>query len=157
MSGRAMLICPLIYLLIPFSSAQAHKLNGDYQSRIVQKVRVESYFSDDSRPAGATIQVFRDGESLPFLEDKLNDQGEYEFVADAEPLRVVILAGEGHQKELLIEPKMKDTSAPLQPIEHKVEFPAQQILIGIALLLGGGAFLLSWRNSKQLKRTNASS
>jgi hypothetical protein len=87
----------------------------------------------------------------------LSDLGEYEFFADAEPLRVVILAGEGHQKELMIEPKVKDTSAPLQPIKHKVDLPVQQILLGIALLLGGGALLLSWRNAKQLKRTNTSS
>jgi hypothetical protein len=152
MNKRAILFALLVHLLVPCSYAQAHKLNGDYQSRVVQKVRVESYFSDDSRPAGATIQVFRLGESAPFLEDKLNDQGEYEFYADAEPLRVVILAGEGHQKELLIESKVKDTSAPLQAIEHKVDLPVQQILIGIALLLGGGAFLLSWRNAKVLSR-----
>jgi hypothetical protein len=151
MSGRAMLISPLICMLVSFSSAQGHKLIGDYRSRLVQKVRIESYFSDDSRPSGATIQVFRPGESQPFLEDRLNDQGEYEFVADAEPLRVVILGGEGHQKELLIEPKVKDVTTPLEPVTHKVELQVQQILLGVALLLAGGAFLLSWRNATRLK------
>jgi hypothetical protein len=140
------------FFFSPCSIAQAHKLDADYRARLVQKVRVESFFSDDSRPAGAKIQVFRQGESDPFLEDHLNDRGEFEFLADAEPLRVVILAGEGHQKELTIDPGLSDASSPVAPVEHKVELPLKEVLVGVAILLGSGAFLLSWRNARVLKR-----
>jgi hypothetical protein len=44
-------------------------------------------------------------------------------------------------------------TTPLDPVTHKVEMPVQQILLGIALLLAGGAFLLSWRNARAISKS----
>src|SRR5260370_38931329 len=90
--------------LLTAGVARAHRLDADSSVKLVQKVRIESFFSDDSRPRGAKIQIFRGDESEPFCEDHLDNEGAFEFFADVEPLRVVIQAGEGHSTALRIAP-----------------------------------------------------
>jgi hypothetical protein len=137
--------------------AHAHRLDGDSSVKLVQKVRIESFFSDDSRPRGAKIQVFREDESEPFLEDHLDNEGAFEFFADPAPLRVVISAGEGHTKELRITPAVVDTSSPPPPIEHKTRFPILESLVGLSFLLALSAFILSLRNARRLRPTRRES
>ena len=147
--------CVLLTLLVA-SEARAHRLNVDKSVKLVQKVRIESYFNDDSRPKQARIEVFRDDSPLPFLEGQLDDQGAFEFLAEAEPLRVVVSAGEGHRAELRITPPVIDKTEPPPPIEHKIFVPVAAIIAGISLVLAAGAFLLSLRNMKRLQEMKKS-
>ena len=137
--------------LLATDVARAHRLDADSSVKLVQKVRIESYFSDDRRPRGAKIQVFHGDESEPFREDHLDNEGAFEFFADVEPLRVVIQAGEGHTKELRIAPAVIDASSPPPPIEHKPQFPIIECLLGLSFLLALSAFILSLRNARRLR------
>ncbi len=145
-----MVLAGLVTLLTD-GVARAHRLDADSSVKLVQKVRIESYFSDDSRPRGAKIQVFRADESEPFVDDHLDNEGAFEFFADAEPLRVVIQAGEGHVKELRIAPAVVDASSPPAPIEHKTQFPIIESFLGLSFLLALSAFILSLRNARRLR------
>jgi hypothetical protein len=140
-----------ICTIIAAGDAQAHRLDAASSVKLVQKVRIESFFSDDRRPQGATIQVFRAEESEPIQEGHLDDDGAFEFIADAQPLRIVIQAGEGHTKELLIAPAVVDASSPLPPIEHKTTFPFVESTLGLSFLLALSAFILSLRNARRLR------
>jgi hypothetical protein len=143
--------------LLTANVARAHRLDADSSVKLVQKVRIESYFSDDNRPRGAKIQIFRADESEPFVDDHLDNEGVFEFLADMEPLRVVIQAGEGHTKELLISPAVIDASSPPPPIEHKTQFPIIESLLGLSFLLALSAFILSLRNARRLRETRRES
>jgi hypothetical protein len=153
MRGRLVVLILLAGLvtLLAVDEAQAHRLDADSSVKLVQKVRIESYFSDDSRPKGAKIQVFRADETEPFREDRLDDEGAFEFLADLTPLRVVIQAGEGHTKELLIGPALVDASSAPPPIEHKTTFPVVESTLGLSFLLALSAFILSLRNARRLR------
>lgn len=130
----------------------AHRLNADVQSRVIQKVRVESYFSDDTRPKGGKVQVFVEGKSEPIIDSKLDDEGAFEFYADLRPLRVVVSAGQGHEKELVVNTPSNDVSTPVTPGEHKVRFPIAESLAGVAALLALGAIVMSWRSQKMIRQ-----
>jgi hypothetical protein len=99
----AALLLSLLVLLVVSGQAQAHRLEAEYRVLPDQKVQVESWFdlTGDS-PKGALVQVFRaDGQLL--TEGRLNDQGVFVFaLAGIERLQVVVSAGEGHRKELVI-------------------------------------------------------
>jgi hypothetical protein len=137
--------------LLRADRAHAHRLDADSSVKLVQKVRIESFFSDDSRPRGAKIQIFRGDQSEPFREDQLDNEGAFEFFADVEQLRIVIQAGEGHTKELLIAPTVVDASSTPPPIEHKTRFPIIESLVGLSFLLALSAFILSLRNAARLR------
>jgi len=140
-----------ICMFIVVGDAQAHRLDADSSVKLVQKVRIESFFTDDSRPRGAKIQIYRAEESEPFKDGNLDDEGAFEFIADAELLRVVIQAGEGHRKEMWIAPAVVDASSPLPPIEHKTSFPILESILGLCFLLALSAFILSLRNARRLR------
>jgi cobalt/nickel transport system permease protein len=149
-------------------TVHAHRLEAEYRILPDGRVQVESWFdlTGDS-PQGASVQVFRPGGEL-FTEGKLDEKGLFSFEAQrAEDLRVVVSAGAGHRKELLI-PKaytMQDVEPPLPPIaagqqppEHSgfadrsTRVTIKDVLAGIGFLLGLAAFVLSIRNAHDLRR-----
>jgi hypothetical protein len=133
--------------------AYAHRLDAEATVRAVRKVQIEGWFSDDSRPKGATVQVYRVTDGRLLTEGRTDSQGAFVFFADAEPLRVVVDAGEGHRKELTIaaaEPE-QDLTRPMPVPERKTEVPIKEVLLGIGLLLAAAAFALSLRNARQLR------
>src|SRR5262249_33833096 len=150
---RAAVIGPFgfLVLLATGGPAAAHRLDADASVRVVQKVRIEGFYSDDTRPKGAKIQVYHENEEEPFHEGTLDDEGAFEFVADPQPLRVLILAGDGHTKELLVTPAVVDVSSPMGPIDHRTHVPWVETLAGLGFLFGAAAFVLSLRNAWRLR------
>jgi hypothetical protein len=140
------LLLSLLASLAVAGDVHAHRLDADATVRVICKVQIDSWFSDDSRPKGAPVQVYRvaDGELL--TEGQLDDQGAFVFLAEAEPLRVVVDAGEGHRKELTV-----DLTQPMPVPERKTEVPVKEVLLGVGLLLAAAAFVLSLRNARQLR------
>lgn len=100
MYGR---ILALIFALALAEPAWGHALKADYRILPDQQVRVEAWFDISDDPArGAKVQVFdEDGKVL--VEDRLDSKGLFVFTVDKpRKLRVLVNAGAGHRKELLI-------------------------------------------------------
>jgi hypothetical protein len=126
------------------------------------KVRVEAWFETGEAPHGAKVRVYRaDGSPLFAEPGELDKEGAYVFAYEkAEPLKVII-AGEGHRKELLIpaaELSSPGTSSPGTPPpqenparERAREFPIKDLLLGVTFLLALAAFVLSVRNARRLR------
>jgi hypothetical protein len=132
-----------------WNSAWAHRLEAEAQTKKIQKVKIESWFDLGGVPAGARVQVFRkEGDQL-LLEHELDENGQFTFYADREPLRVVISAGDGHEKEIEIQPGA-DVTSPLPPADRSSRVGIKDILVGISFLLALSAFILSVRNSRTL-------
>src|SRR5262249_35319602 len=79
----------------------------------------------------------------------------------AEPLRVVVSAGAGHRKELLISQNelaqasasptpanAPDTSG---PADRSTRISLKDVLMGIGFVLALAAFFLSWRNARHIR------
>jgi hypothetical protein len=128
-------------------------------------VQVECWFDlTGDAPVGAEVQVFRQGQTL-LTRGKADAKGVFVFpFAEAEDLTVVVNAGAGHRKELLIpratllhggpasgtDDRLADGPSSWQADRtSKVEL--KDILTGLALLLGLTSFLLSWRNARALR------
>ncbi len=132
-------------------AARAHRLDGEYRVLPGGKVQIESWFETGDAPKGAKVTVYRaDGSPLLAAPGELDDRGIYVFTyKKAEPLRVVIAAGQGHRKELTIATAdLAARDAP--PRERSYEFPVQGLAAGVALLLALGAFLLILRQGREL-------
>ena len=163
MRGRSpALILGLLILFCIASDARAHRLNAEYRVLPDKKIRIESWFdSTGDSPNGATVQVFRpDGQLL--IEGKLNETGTFTFShEDAGPLRVVVLAGQGHRKELTIPASelaavlsnsansMEGTDTPLA--DRTSQISVRDVLIGVGFLMAVAALALSIRNARQLR------
>jgi len=90
----------VLFIVGPVSAARAHRLDAQAFLLPGNKLQIESWFSDGTVPRGAKVQVYR-GEHELLKEGTLNDDGLVVFVLEkAEPLRILVLAGEGHLKEL---------------------------------------------------------
>jgi nickel transport protein len=157
----------VLALLALTGSAHAHRLQADYRVLPGRTVQVEGWFdlTRDS-PKGAEVRVLRaDGTLL--TEGRLDDEGVFAFTFDrAEPLKVVVSAGQGHRKELSIsaeelakgggtEVTPAAAAPPAAPHPFADRSPAvsiKDVLIGVAFLLALGAFVLSVRNARQLRR-----
>lgn len=141
MSLLALVVCP--------ASAWGHRLEGDAHSKKIQKVKIESWFDLGGIPSGARVQVFRKSDGQLLLEQPLDENGRLTFYADWEPLHVVISAGDGHQKEMDIQPDM-DVSSPLPPADRSPRIGIKDILVGVGFLFAVAAFVLSVRNNRKL-------
>jgi hypothetical protein len=131
------------------AAAWAHRLEAEAQTKKIQKVKIESWFDLGGVPAGARIQVFRKSDDQLLLEQVLDENGRFTFYADWEPLRVVISAGDGHQKEIDIQPEA-DVTSPLPAADRSARVGIKDILVGIGFLLALSAFILSVRNNRKL-------
>jgi cobalt/nickel transport system permease protein len=162
----AVLLASLSGLAVP-GAAEAHRLEAEYRVLPDGRLQVESWFdlTGDS-PQGASVKVFRTNGAL-VTEGELDAKGLFSFTAErTEPLRVVVSAGAGHRKELVI-PKddrarhsTGDTSRESNPASTAEEstfadrsprVAARDVVAGIAFLLGLAAFLLSLRNARTLR------
>ena len=156
--GRsAVMLSSLIFLAIAAWPALAwgHRLEAEAQAKKIQKVKIESWFDLGGVPSGARIQVFRKIDNQLLLEHALNENGQFTFYADWEPLRVVVSAGDGHQKELEIIPEeagdsSRDVTAPLPRADRSARVGLRDILAGVAFVLALTAFILSVRNNRRL-------
>jgi cobalt/nickel transport system permease protein len=163
------LLLTAVGVLWTAAPAQAHRLDADYRVRPDGKVQVESWFDVGGKaPAGAKVQVFRQSGEL-LTDGSLNEQGVFVFeLKEAEELRVVVYAGAGHRAEFAIakedvrqahgDPIKLDGArsgrlmAEYSPmVERAQQVHISEILTGFAFLLGLAAFVLSWRNTRQLK------
>ncbi len=134
-------------------TAWAHRLEGDAQAKKVQKVKVESWFDLGGVPSGARLQVFRKSDGQLLLERTLDDNGRLTFFADWQPLHVVISAGDGHQKEIDIQPE-SDITSPLPDADRSSRIGIKDILVGVGFLLALAAFVLSVRNHRRIGASN---
>ena len=132
-----------------WNSAWAHRLEAEAQTKRIQKVKIESWFDLGGVPAGARVQVFRKSDDQLLLEHALDENGRFTFYADNEPLRVVVSAGDGHQKEIEIQPEA-DVTSPLPAADRSARVGIKDILVGFAFLLALSAFVLSIRNNRRL-------
>ena len=138
-----------VVLISSPAPAWAHRLEAEAQTKRVQKVKIESWFDLGGVPAGARVQVFRKSDQQLLLERTLDENGRFTFYADSEPLRVVISAGDGHEKEIEIQPEA-DITSPLPPVDRSARVGIKDVLVGISLLLSLSAFILSIRNNRRL-------
>jgi hypothetical protein len=166
------LLLAVLALLATGGRAQAHRLEAEYHVLPDRKVRIESWFDltlTNDPPRGAQVRVLRaDGTLL--TEGRLDGDGTFTFPFEkAEPLRVVVTAGQGHHKELSIPAdelarvggaeKVPEAAAPgaalpeaARPATHATAVSIKDVLIGVGFLLALGAFVLSVRNARQLRR-----
>ena len=134
-------------------TAWAHRLEGDAQAKKVQKVKIESWFDLGGVPSGARLQVFRKSDGQLLLERSLDENGRLTFFADWQPLHVVISAGDGHQKEIDIQPE-SDITSPLPDADRSSRIGIKDILVGVGFLLALAAFVLSVRNHRRIRARN---
>jgi cobalt/nickel transport system permease protein len=143
------LVLGIWFLVLWPSSAWAHRLEAEAQTKKIQKVKIESWFDLGGVPAGARVQVFRKSDKQLLLEHTLDENGRFTFFADNEPLHIVISAGDGHEKEIDIQPEADVTSL-LPPADRSTRVGIKDILVGIGFLLALSAFVLSVRNNRRL-------
>ncbi|HZU34263.1 MAG TPA: hypothetical protein VFA18_00055 [Gemmataceae bacterium] len=178
MRGRIGFLMPAgLFALLAFPlPAHAHRLVADYSVLSGRRVQVESWFDPTGNNArAAKVQVLRaDGTVL--AAGTMSDQGVFVFAYDrAEPLKVVVSAGKGHRAEVQIPeselqaPASGKATAPasseahdsnsLQPgpprLSHRPRETWNDILTGIGFLLALAAFVLSVRNSRTLRKLEA--
>jgi hypothetical protein len=148
------LLAPLMTLLFAGAlpgSASGHRLEAEAQRKPIQKVKIESWFDVGEVPTAARVQVFRKADNQLLLQDALDENGQFTFYADYEPLRVVISTSDGHEKELEISTESKnDVSSPLPNADRSSRVGMKDIVVGIGFLLALAAFVLSVRNHRRL-------
>jgi hypothetical protein len=144
-------------------------LEAEYRFLPDGRIQVESWFdlTGDS-PQGAVVEVFRPDGGL-MLQGKLDDKGLFAFPSpNMWPLRVVVSAGAGHRKELLIQkvPSQQaitvgesiDVPVPSSVTESGAPFAdraprvsLKDVLTGVALLLSLAAFVMAVRNQRRIE------
>jgi nickel transport protein len=159
----------LLTALFSASRAQAHRLDAQAFLLPQRKIQVESWFSDGTIPKDARVQVYRtNGELL--TEGHLDKQGVFVFAFEqAEPLKVVVLAGAGHRKEINLLPEdlarmvgknadgleaAQASNEPTRPIplaDRGTPETTKDVVIGVGFLLALAAFILSVRNARVLR------
>jgi hypothetical protein len=162
--------CTLLVSLFAAGEAFAHRLDAQVFLRPNRQIQVESWFSSGDAAKGAKVQVFGAQDQL-IVEGQLNDQGIFVFsYGDTDPCKVVISAGAGHRKEVLISPAALaraaaatamhensevraggDSPAPVPLAERDAGAPLKDVLVGVSFLLAVAAFVLSVRNAHKLR------
>jgi len=168
--------CALLAALLSAHAAQAHRLDAQAFVLPGQKVQIESWFSSGDAAKHAKVEVFRADQQL-LVKGETDERGIFVFpFSKPESLQVVISAGAGHRKQLDISasdlvpsaPQSKDAGAgapeqeyagrePRALAQRDTGAPLKDVLTGIGFLLALGAFLLSLRNTRQLRRLDAMS
>ncbi|MGH7168647.1 MAG: CbiM family transporter, partial [Gemmataceae bacterium] len=158
--------------------AFAHRPRADCILLPDRQVQIDGWFDPGAAPMkGAQVQVFRPGQRL-LVEGRLDENGSFVFrFRDAEPLEVIVNAGAGHRTSFVIPREKLEQHAPAEPRpsgsdadNHSLTVAAQKrehpdswrerlkdALVGISFLLSLGAFLLSWRTSRRLRRSEKES
>jgi nickel transport protein len=162
----ALTLLGLLALLLAPRPARAHRLEAECHVLPDHKVQVEAWFDLGGVPKGAEVRVLRAGGQV-LTEGRLDSQGLFIFpYAEAEPLKVVVSAGEGHRREVEIPAEDLQQANPDQPppeavgekptlavplSDHTSRVSIKDMLIGVGFLLALAAFVLSLRNARQLR------
>lgn len=170
-SATSVAVGVLLLLLGMPHAAWAHRLEGQYKVLPGGKIRVESWFdlTGDS-PVGAKVRALGPMDEV-LADGKLDDKGFFTFeVVRAETLRVVISAGGGHRKELLIKdselasfisraggsPKQESGTEVARespsPSERRSGVTLQDVLVGVGFVLAVAAFVISLRNAQAIRK-----
>ncbi len=165
--GSPPVLMAIAALFVGANAAQAHRLNADYYVLPDRRIRIESYFPDDSVPRGATVEVRRsDGTVL--AKGTTDDKGCFVFrFEQAEPMEATIDAGAGHRKTILIPrehleqyaaiqretPTADVEQGPFRGVEAHDSLREQikEVLVGVSFVLSVAAFALSWRTSRRIR------
>ena len=157
MRGRFLaLTLALVAALGPVGEARAHRLKAKCVFFPRRMVRVESWFDNGQTPKTGEVEVSRDGGEV-LVKGRLNSQGLFLFDApEGGPLQVVVEAGEGHRAEVAIAPgELLVAQAPptdlAAPPAHEESFPVKDVVIGVGLLAGLAALVLSLRNARSIR------
>jgi cobalt/nickel transport system permease protein len=168
----ALVFAPLVLLTFA-GPARAHRLEAAYRVLPDRRVEVESWFDipgdNGAAPRGAKVRVLRADGSL-LTEGVTDARGIYVFDFEkAEPLKVVVNAGQGHAKELTIpkaelekvgssEPTTPDDGGgaagpTVQPFANRAStFQFRDVLIALGFIFALAAFVLSVRNALTLRQ-----
>jgi ABC-type Co2+ transport system permease subunit len=157
----AMLIALGCLVLNPWSIAHAHRLKSGYKVTGPNTVQVESWFDTGGSPKSAAVQVLRLGGEL-LIEGKMDVNGIFIFrFEDAETLKVVVAAGDGHRSEIEIPAtalkmtprseagESRPATNPQPLVEKDSAFPIRDVLLGVTFLLALSAFVLALRNARR--------
>jgi nickel transport protein len=136
--------------------AWAHRL--DAQAFLKgNELQVEAWFSSGEPARGARIEIYgADGRVV--ADGRLDDNGIFTCSLErAEALRIVVVAGADHRKELLISAAdmLQKSSEPVPLADHSSSVPVKDILIGVSFLLALAAFVLNYRNSQKIRKLRA--
>jgi cobalt/nickel transport system permease protein len=165
----ALLLAPLALLAFT-PPVSAHHLLADFDVKPDRRIVIESWFDipgeNGDAPRGAKVLVYRADGSL-LVEGVTDAKGLYAFSFEkAEPLKVVVNAGQGHVKELHIPkerlepyatsdaaPTEHGTSAPTAEsfADRSSRFQFRDVLIAFGFIFGLAAFILSLRNGLALR------
>ena len=168
------LMLAALTLLFAASSARAHSPHADFLVLPDRHVQIDGWFDPGAAPMkGAQVLVFRPGLHL-LVEGQLDENGSFVFrFTDAEPLEVIVNGGAGHRTSFVIPREKLEQIAQTEPRplgsdadnrsltvaaqtrEHPDMWREQlkDALLGISFLLSVAAFLLSWRTSRRLRRS----
>jgi len=145
-------------LLLTASPVRAHRLRADRTIDVAKRtVTVESWYETGSKPAEATVRVFRADQTI-LKEGPLDKDGRFVFNYDKpERLRVVVDAEGGHSTEIILTAKQlggDDAAAPPagQPPPPAPESRGRDLLLGLTLLLALGAFVMSCLTARRVRR-----
>jgi hypothetical protein len=151
------------------SPAHAHRLDTECKVLPGGKVQVEGWFGiSDEVPAGARVVAY-EGQRV-VAKGRLDDKGRFVFgYAGHGALRVVVDAGAGHRKEVVVPaekfakatttrelavppPSERDPSPePYAPSWHPVDVSPKDVLLGVTFLMALAALVLGVRNSRRLR------
>lgn len=168
------LLLAALTLLFAARPAHAHNACADFVVLPDRQVQIDGWYDPGAAPMkGAKVHVFRPGQRL-LVEGQLDENGSFVFrFTDAEPLEVIVNGGAGHRASFVI-PRAKleqNTQVEPRPSESGAEDRSRTVaaqkrehpdswrerlkdaLLGISFLLSLGAFLLSWRTSRRLRRS----
>jgi hypothetical protein len=159
------LLLSCLAILSLCNQARAHRLEAEYHVLPGHKVSVESWFdlTGDS-PVGASVVVYKTGGDV-LTSGELDKEGLFVFAyAHSEPLRIVVSAGAGHRKELLISaaelpgkdavpssPAATAPNGPLPRADRSSRVDVKDVLLGLGLLLAVAAFALALGNARKLR------
>jgi hypothetical protein len=128
-------------------------------------IRLESWFSQGDPPRNASVRVYAPDETL-LVDGTTDRKGVFEFkYTKAEPLHVILAAGQGHQAECTISQAELEhaestptndpgagTAVPNTGVAHADPFPFKDLLAGLTFILAAAAFVISLRNAQAIRR-----
>jgi cobalt/nickel transport system permease protein len=158
-----MLVLVLGTLLFSPASVQGHRLQAEHKvDRANRRVTVESWYETDDVPQDARARVLRSDGSI-LAEGALDANGTFVFAFEkAEPLTVQVDAPGGHRATCKITAtELEGAATTVSPtastdrngsVAPREEGRFYELAAGVALVLAGAAFVVSWSNSRRLRR-----
>jgi hypothetical protein len=139
-------VLAILALLLMGGPASAHPLKANYAvDPVKRQVSVYVYFTKESVPQKGSVKVTAAGETI--AEGPTDANGWFTFSYEhVEPLRVELFAEGAHSSHFVIE------ANELVGTPSRVGGVLGEIMAGVALVLALGALVMSWLNSRRLRR-----